>query len=120
MKGKILTLALLLVMLSLPVGDLYSLDTPYPDGGADNDPNGDDHPWGGDNQSSGGDFVALRNFKLRAAVGIAPIDFFLNLPLLDSYVDSFFSSRITVLDRPEQTVDHSRQAQNHHRTFGDL
>ena len=105
MKRIIPMLVILLAFLLVPCGDLVSREKP-PDPPPDSregfdDPEGEDHPWGGDQS---GTFDDLKRFEWTpVATSISTVDLFYNLPFLRT----FFVSRLerVSVDRRGQLSD---------------
>ncbi|HUV30594.1 MAG TPA: hypothetical protein VMY05_05870 [Acidobacteriota bacterium] len=90
MMKVVLLLAVLLVFVLAPCGDLVSKDKPWDDGNdggpSDGGPEGEDHPWGGENQTPGD--IWNRLSPLESATGVFVVDALYRLPGIDTYLES--------------------------------
>jgi len=93
MKRLIPVLAVLLILLLVPSGDLVSRDKSYFAGPGDEvydgDPGGDDHPWG-EQQGFGSSGLEPMRVTPRVATGVPSLDMVFNFPVLGSYLASGF------------------------------
>jgi hypothetical protein len=95
MKGLLSLVALVLLLIWVPSGNIMSLDTPFPqegnygNGGGGPDGGGDDHPFGGESPGDGGSITDNR-VTIRITLGIPSLDILYYLPGVNSLVQRFF------------------------------
>ena len=111
MKGLLTLVALVLLLVWMPSGNLVSLDTPFPEeggiGGGGPDDGGDDHPFGGENNIDGPDIV--ERDRRTVAFGIPALDLIFSI----SYVNNWFADYLYVRDQNESVVSTDRQTTVH-------
>ena len=120
MRGLLSLVALVLLLIWVPSGDLVSLDTPFPqegnygtNGGGGPDDGGDDHPFGGESSGGGTDV----RVTIQVAFGIPSFDILYYLPGVNSLAQWFFliePAPAPQVERREESVT----VRNHERATG--
>jgi hypothetical protein len=111
MKGLLTVVALVLLLVWVPSGNLVSLDTPFPQeggsGGGGPDDGGDDHPFGGENNIDGPDIPDRE--RRTVAFGIPALDLIFTF----SYIKAWFVDYVYVQDQNESVVSSDRRTTTH-------